>query len=1489
MLTNQPSGTMLLQLQDGQGNSALAGTGGVTIQLASTSGGGTFYDLAGNPLVNHTVVIPAGASSVAFTFKDAIAGTPTITASATGFAPAQQSETVALTANLQVSNTNDSGTGSLRQAILSANAAPGSVIGFAPGVTGVISLLTALPNLSANMTIIGPGANLLTIQRMAGDAFNFGIFSVKAGATVTITGVTIANADSTGVVNSGALTLESVVVANNHGSGSGALLLGAPGGILNTGTLTVLDSTVADNTVTDAEVAAGIDSEGGAVFVIESTVFGNVGSTNTNSTGGIGIYGGSLLLEFSTVTQNVANAPNTSGGGIDSDGNVTIYDSIIAGNTGAAENLSDVNGAFINLGNNLIGSAASQASGFAASDLVGTVANPISAGLAPTLQNNGGTTPTDALVYGSPAIDAGNNTDVPAVDQRGAPRINNGVVDIGAFEYDLPDYSFTSAAQTTFTTGQANTFTVVTTPNRPDTMFATLDVSAATPLPAGVTLQPQSNGTAVLRSLSNALPPESGAFVFNLEDKVSGTLVFTQTFTLNIVTPPAFTSAANATFTVGQPATTSFAIVTTLGLPAKTTITYTGTLPTGVKLTDNGNGTATLSGSPAAGGSTFSFPIIITAATVTANVTQPFTLTVDAAPVITTQPIAQSILAGGTATFTAAATGNPAPTVLWQSEAPGATTFTTITPNVTSTTYTFTPTLAQSGTKYQAVFTNTIGATTHNVATNAVSLTVMDAAPKIVTQPSSQTVAVGSPVTFTAAASGDPAPTVQWYEKARGQTAFAIIQGATSTSYGFVPAQTDNGDQFKAVFTNKIGTITNNVPTNVATLTVDVPPSITTDLPPGQTVTAGRLVSLAVAASGTPTPTVQWQTSIDGVTFTPIKGATALTYTFTPTAAMDGTFIEAIFTNAAGEAISTTDELTVNFAPTITTQPTNQAVAFVSADPNSVTFTAIAGGDPSPTVQWQEKARGAATFTNINTTANPSAATTSLTLTPALIDNGDQFKAVFTNTIGTTTYNAASNVATLSVDVAPFDPSTLPTASTLTAGKSAMFSATASGTLAPAVQWQTSTDGVNFTNINTAAAKMSPYTFTPTAAMDGTYLRAAFTNAVGQAFTNADLLTVNFAPTITTQPTSRTVAVNTAATFTASAAGDPAPTVQWQMKAPGAANFTNITVNGMSTTYVYTPTSQTQSGTQFRAVFTNMFGTTTNNVTTNAATLTVDTVPQIVNQPSGGTVPVGTMVTVTATVTGSPTPSVQWQFSADGGVNYTNIPGATSTSYHFTATASMNGYLARAIFTNPVGQAKSDPATLTVTQAPSITSASSATFTVGQPGSFTVSATGLPTPTLKATGLPAGLSLIDNGNGTATLTGTPFPGTGGVYSTANHDAVTITAHNGSGPDFVQTFTLTVNQPPVIVLSANSATFNVNQSNTFLFNFVASAYPNVTVTQSSGAPLPSTIKVVINKTAGTITLSGTPTVKTDANPYILLFTADNGIFPDAIQEFTLNVS
>jgi Putative Ig domain len=91
-----------------------------------------------------------------------------------------------------------------------------------------------------------------------------------------------------------------------------------------------------------------------------------------------------------------------------------------------------------------------------------------------------------------------------------------------------------------------------------------------------------------------------------------------------------------------------------------------------------------------------------------------------------------------------------------------------------------------------------------------------------------------------------------------------------------------------------------------------------------------------------------------------------------------------------------------------------------------------------------------------------------------------------------------------------------------------------------------------------------------------------------------------------------------------------------------------------------------------------------------------------------------------------------------------------------------------------------------VAQAPAITSASSVTFTMGRAGTFTVTSTGLPTPALTETGaLPAGVSFVDNHDGTATLSGTPLSGTGGTHP------LTITASNGVTPEASQSFSLTV--------------------------------------------------------------------------------------------------
>ena len=162
---------------------------------------------------------------------------------------------------------------------------------------------------------------------------------------------------------------------------------------------------------------------------------------------------------------------------------------------------------------------------------------------------------------------------------------------------------------------------------------------------------------------------------------------------------------------------------------------------------------------------------------------------------------------------------------------------------------------------------------------------------------------------------------------------------------------------------------------------------------------------------------------------------------------------------------------------------------------------------------------------------------------------------------------------------------------------------------------------------------------------------------------------------------------------------------------------------------------------------------------------------------------------------GNPVPGADVTFTAPaGGPSGTFGGSATVTSDGdgiaeapvFTANGTAGSY---AVTASCGGVALPASFNLTNTAAPQITSADSAAFVEGTPGTFTVTATGTPVATLTVTGaLPAGVTFADNGDGTATLSGAPAPGTAADYS------LTLTAANGAGPDAGQVFTLHVSAP-----------------------------------------------------------------------------------------------
>ncbi|MGA8725208.1 MAG: putative Ig domain-containing protein [Acidimicrobiales bacterium] len=262
-----------------------------------------------------------------------------------------------------------------------------------------------------------------------------------------------------------------------------------------------------------------------------------------------------------------------------------------------------------------------------------------------------------------------------------------------------------------------------------------------------------------------------------------------------------------------------------------------------------------------------------------------------------------------------------------------------------------------------------------------------------------------------------------------------------------------------------------------------------------------------------------------------------------------------------------------------------------------------------------------------------------------------------------------------------------------------------------------------------------------------------------------------------------------------------------------------------------------------------------------------DTPPSITAQPVNQVVSLGQAATFTAAANAAPSPSVQWQVSTDGGSTYTPIAGATSGVYSFTPGLADSGDLFEAVFSNGIGvPATTSAASLTFGIPPTITSASSTTFTQGFAGTFFVTATGTPDPSLSETGtLPSGVAFSSTGglSGTPTQSGT-FP-------------ITITATNGLPPDATQSFTLTVVSPPRII-SADHITFVRGVPGSFA---VTAPGPPSATCSLTGAPGWLSIDPV------TGIMSGTPPVGSGGT-YVFTITATNGVPPDATQSFTLTV-
>jgi len=345
----------------------------------------------------------------------------------------------AMAATITVTTTDDSGAGSLRDAIASASS--GDTINF--GVTGTITLTTGQLLISKDLTITGPGVSRLAISGNNASR----VFNITAG-TVTISGVTIQDGNvptgqgAGGILNWGTLTLNDVIVKSNtvnctaSSDVGGAICNGCGPGI---GTLTIINSTIGENTadrgggifsnstlsLINSAISGNAARVGGGILIYGTATLTNVtisGNTAANNGGAITNNGTTTLMNL-TISANTA--ASTLGGGINNNdiGTITLRNTIVANSPSGG----NCNGTITSNGHNL---SSDNTCGFTGTgDLNNT--DPL---LGP-LQDNGGPTFTQALLPGSPAIDAGDPVNFPSADQRGAPRPQRSGPDIGAYEW----------------------------------------------------------------------------------------------------------------------------------------------------------------------------------------------------------------------------------------------------------------------------------------------------------------------------------------------------------------------------------------------------------------------------------------------------------------------------------------------------------------------------------------------------------------------------------------------------------------------------------------------------------------------------------------------------------------------------------------------------------------------------------------------------------------------------------------------------------------------------------------------------------------------------------------------------------------------------------------------------------------------------------------------------------------------------------------------
>jgi uncharacterized protein YjbI with pentapeptide repeats len=665
--------------------------------------------------------------------------------------------------------------------------------------------------------------------------------------------------------------------------------------------------------------------------------------------------------------------------------------------------------------------------------------------------------------------------------------------------------------------------------------------------------------------------------------------------------------------------------------------------------------------------------------------------------------------------------------------------------NTTTGVATLAPTVAAG---VWTVIAHYLGSTPYTQSTSSGKSLQVGTAPSVTTNPTDQTVVVNGTATFTAAASGDPAPTVMWQESFNSGGNWSNIGTTTPTLSVSATDIQINGVQYRAMFSNADG----SVASEAATLTIQGGPKVFLDAP-NFIFLAGTGVSWQAVGIGNPIPDATWQTSTNGVIWTDIS-PTDPSFSINFATVPSNLKADAFMSFEAAMSLQF-HQFRVKFTNSVATAYTNSVLLHVLPMPSCIVLS------PSPTNfahchgvdfsnQFLEELPGAfGDFSDANfahadisqaffgsgnleganlSSVNAFAAgfgtvfnTTGGDLRGADLSNGKFTYADFHDADLTGANLAGSDFTSAGVILANFTHTqaapadvTLYESGPVTASEvwdppvgvtGLTLRTCGNGPPLDSIQWN---DGPNLLSCS----------------IDGSNFNGGFPASATLTIT----LVPPGAPLVTTQPVDTTVQFQPtpySAQFTAAASGAPPPTVQWQSSTDGGHTFTDMP-DATSPTLVVDSPPISADGTEYQAVFTNSQDT----VTSKPATLHVLPAPLVV------------VVEGSQTFGGNPTFSVLFADSPPG-VTLSGAPTCTSvfaplsrTDILITSTLTAGSYSLEGDLCS--GMTSSDPTDYTLRYAgfPDSFVVLPVTINVHVGGSMT---TGGPASFIEADNAPAGI------------------------------------------------------------------------------------------------------------------------------------------------------